>query len=942
MLHRPPGAICLGAALIAITGGCGGGGVHLGSPGGPIDGGGGGSAIPNGVTALFHVDVPTGKVTIVRPGESANASKLGTMRPNAVFSGSAVTFNTNVLLDQPGNVGVKTLDVSITNNWALPIGQDTNENATGLSVVFGNFTNIGSYPDVRNLTNVAAFAGSGAAGATNGPLSSATFSGPTGVAYAGNGNLYVTDKTNNLIRKISGGQVSTLAGSATAGSTNGQGSAASFSGPFGIAVNPVDGALIVTDLAGDRVRRVTQTGSVTTIAGTGTASEVDGAGNAATFNGPSGVAVDAAGTIYVADFVGNKVRRIVLSGGADPTKPASYQVSTLAGSGAVGAVNGVGAGASFSSPCGVTLGPGNVLYVADQGNNSVRSITPGGEVATIAGAGAATSVDGPGNSATFHSLRGVTYANGAIIVADRLGNRIRQIVLTPGGSPSDPASWFVSTVAGSGSSGGNNGPGDVATFNQPQLMAADQGGNLYVADLTNNKIRKVIPDNGVFPVGIPTAPGTAELVQLSNPDTIFPSTGDGINMPVIGYPEAVASGGTSHTRQWWFAVPKNVSAFEFTVTVEARTGGLAPPNVGVGAGSPDSIVRTVAGTINSNGFNDGNGAAARMGLMKYGSMDRAGNLYVTDLTNEAIRRITPQGQVTTICGGPGNLGASQDGTGANAKISSINGVAVQPDGLAVFFGDGNLVRVATIFSFSDPTNAGNWIVTTLGGTPGAGNTDGVLTGASFDSIEDMALDSGGNLFLTEFFGNRIRKLTFKGGSVADGSAWQVSTFAGDNSAINGASGSTDGTGTVARLFNPRGIAVARNGDVYFADQSNFKIRKISPNQVVTTIAGSGTQGYADGTGATAKFSLPYGVDVDSSGYVYVGDIGTFTVRRVSPSGVVSTVAGISGSLGTVDGPGNIATFVRPAGVSVSPSGDLFVCDQSGVRLIQRLINSGTR
>jgi hypothetical protein len=915
------------ASMVVSSMACGGG------AGGSVAGGGGSGGIDDSrssSTATFHVDVETGAVTVT-PNKPAS---------RAVFAGSAVGFNSATLLDQPGNVGIKTLAVSMTNNWGLPIGASPNGTTGGLKVIFGGFSNVSAFSDLRPRTTVSTYAGNGTAAVANGSLQSASFNGPTGIVAVGGGVFYVCDKAGNTIRKISGGNVSVLAGSTSSGSTNGQGATARFNFPFGIAYNSVDSALYVTDLLNNMVRRITADGRVTKVAGSTTPGGADGTGTSATFNGPTGIAVDTNGNVYVTEIYGQRVRKIAYTGN-DRTSSNSYTVSTLAGSGTAGNADGFGTSATFNNPTGLTAAPDGSLYVCEQVSNLVRRVSSVGEVTTIAGTTVAGSSDGPGNTATFNAPRGLVYSRGALFVTDRVGNRIRQLTLNEGASPAAASSWTVATLAGNGGGGFANGAGNVAQINQPQMIAADPSGNLFVPDL-GNKIREIVPSSGSLPIGTPGGSTPGEPVQLSNPDGIIPQTESGANVPYILYPQALDSGETSSVKNWWFAVPEGVTSFEFTVTVEATTSGLVPPSSVSNAGSPDVSVRTLAGVTNSTGFSDGT-AEARMGLIKYNDIDGAGNVYFTDLSNFALRRITPQGRVTTIAGGPGNNATAADGSGTTAKISSINALAVKPDGLTVFFGDGNLVRVATCPDYLDSSNAGNWTITTLGGTTSAGNADNtLLTSASFNTIEDMAVTASGDLYLSEFFGNRVRKLTYKGSSVTSGNSFYVTTAAGDNSATNGAGGSTDSTGTSARLNNPRGIAVDRSGNVYVADQGNFKIRKISPLNAVTTVAGTGVQGYADGDTATAKFSLAYGICVDSSGYVYVGDIGTFTIRKISPSGVVSTVAGTNGVSGGLDGLGNVATFVRPAGVSVAPSGDLYICDQSSLRLVQRLISAGTR
>ncbi|WP_428330947.1 NHL repeat-containing protein [Mucilaginibacter sp.] len=273
------------------------------------------------------------------------------------------------------------------------------------------------------------------------------------------------------------GSVTTLAGgggggSAT-GSKNGSDTSATFYFPSGIAV---DASLnvYVADAGNNMIRMISPTGVVTTLAGTVAKGRANGTGTAATFSYPYAIAIDASGNLYVADEGNNLIRKITAGG----------VVSTLAGSGQVGSANGPGSGASFYDASGIAVdGSGNV-YVADQGNNLIRKITPAGVVSTLAGSGASGSQNGTGTAASFYAPTSVAVdATGNVYVADSFNNMIRKI--TPDG--------VVSTFAGSGTAGATNGTGTAATFNNPQGLNFDVEGNLYVADYTNNQIRKISP-----------------------------------------------------------------------------------------------------------------------------------------------------------------------------------------------------------------------------------------------------------------------------------------------------------------------------------------------------------------------------------------------------------------------------------------------------------------
>ncbi len=268
----------------------------------------------------------------------------------------------------------------------------------------------------------------------------------------------------------------TLAGSLT-GFADGMGTAAQFDTPTSLAVD-AQGNVYVADAGNNRIRRITPAGVVSTVAGTGPAGFIDGPGNAARFNTPTGVAVDGQGNVYVADTENQRIRKI---------SPAGV-VSTLAGTGTAGFMDGPGNGALFNRPQGVAVdGQGNV-YVADTDNQRIRKISPAGIVSTLAGTGTAGFMNGSGNTATFDSPVGISLtAQGNVYVADVTNHLIRSI--SPAGA--------VSTLAGNHLFGFVNGPAGSASFNSPTGVAVDAQGNAYVADLANSSIRKISLTNEV-------------------------------------------------------------------------------------------------------------------------------------------------------------------------------------------------------------------------------------------------------------------------------------------------------------------------------------------------------------------------------------------------------------------------------------------------------------
>ena len=321
--------------------------------------------------------------------------------------------------------------------------------------------------------DVSTLAGSGLAGATDGAGSTATFSSPSGVVTDSFGNVFVADQGNNVIRKITpGGIVSTFAGSVIAGNSDGLGAAASFNGPFALAIDATN-TLYVSDRQNLTIRKITPAGLVSTFAGSGVSGTVDGLGSLASFVGPNGIAVDGTGNVFLADTSNNgdsTIRKITPAG----------LVSTFAGSGTIGFADGQGTAAMFYSAEGVVIDSGNNLFVTDIRNYRVRKITSSGLVSTFAGSGLSAHTNGIGIAAAFKFPQALAIdAAGNLYVGDRYAYRVRKITTAA----------VVTDIAGNGSSGNADGAPSVAQFQDLIGLTTDPAGNVFVADMGNNVIR---------------------------------------------------------------------------------------------------------------------------------------------------------------------------------------------------------------------------------------------------------------------------------------------------------------------------------------------------------------------------------------------------------------------------------------------------------------------
>ena len=600
-------------------------------------------------------------------------------------------------------------------------------------------------------------------------------------------------------------------------------------------------------------------------------------------------------------------------------------VSLIAGNGTIGfsGDNNLAPGAQLNSPFAVAVDSSGNVYISDTNNFRIRKVATSGLITTIAGNGSKgySGDGGPALSAQLSQPAGIAVdALGNVYVADQNANVIRKI---SGGN--------ITTVAGGSQNLGDGGPATSANLSGPQGLAVDSAGNLYIDDRLNNRIRKVtistgnistVAGNGTF--GFSGDLGAATTAQVAFPTDVAVDSAGNMYIADLGNHRIrkVTSGGTITT-----LAGNGTQGFTSSGTATAaafwQPSAVAADNLGnvyvLDAGN-NRIIKVSTGVVSvvlGGGSVIGDGGAPTNGQLGYPTgiaADSSGNLYIADQLNQRVRKVSG-GIITTFAGGGASLG---DGGNPNAaQLLQPEAVAVDASG-NVYIADTGSSRVRKI--------SGNVITTVAGnGAAGFSGDGGPASSAQIGWPVSLAVDTNGNLYIADQFSNRVRVISTAG---------VISTFAG------GGASTSDGIIATGAQISPVGVAVDSANNVYIADSLNRKVRKVVGG-IINTVGGTGAATFSgDGGQAINAGMSPVAVRVDSAGNVYTVDLFNSRIRKISTSGVITTIAGNGqfGFSGDGGAPTN-AQFYLPEDIALDSSGNIYIADTGNNRI--RVISSGT-
>ena len=596
----------------------------------------------------------------------------------------------------------------------------------------------------------------------------------------------------------------------------------------------------------------------------------------ARLDAPSSVVLDGAGNLYIADLGDQRVRKV------DP----SGVITTIAGTGerGFGGDGRAAVAAQLWSPAGVVLDRAGNLYIADRGNHRIRKVDSSGTITTFAGTGE-RGFGGDGRAAVAAQLSSpsgvATDGAGNLYIADRGNQRVRKVDFL----------GVITTVAGTGERGfgGDGRPADQAQLTSPADVAVDVAGNLYIADRGNYRIRKV---------------------DSSGTITTFAGSGE------LGFGGFVGDGFPADEAHLWSPYGVAVDDAGNIYIADERHNRVRKVD-------SSGIISTVAGSgWNGYGGDGGPAAEARLSSPYCVAVDSAGNIYIADRGNYRIRKVDSSGTITTITG---SVKPGDGGPAVHAQLRSPNGVATDSYG-NLFIADPGNDRIRKVDS--------SGIISTVAGTGESGfsGDGGPAIQAQLATPYGVATDGAGNLFIADYSNRRIRKVDSSG---------VISTVAGSGESYF--FGGDGGPAVQAHLGYPADVATDGAGNLFIADRRNDRIRKVDSSGTITTVSGSGEKGFGGdgGPAVDALLNYPAGIAVDRAGNLFIADTSNDRIRKVDSSGVISTVAGTGKrGFGGDGGPAVQAQLSYPDDVATDGNGNLFIADRHNHR-IRKVDSSGT-
>jgi hypothetical protein len=836
-------------------------------------------------------------------------------------------------------------------------------------------------------------------GGNGGPATAAGLNNPEGIAYDAFGNTYIADYYNNVIRVVnSAGVINAFAGTGTvcpnptaatgACGDGGAASAATFKNPTAMQFD-VAGNLYIADKGDARIRKITATNGVitgasivSTVAGNGTAGTTgtNGVATSAELNDPHSLALDSAGDLWICNQTGDTIQFVPAANqtrviGIVVTTNGATTTTTAGTATALTAHNLYTIVSGLEVPTGVALDTAGDLYIAELGTTLVREVNAAGALSTVAGslttacpvyAPTATYPGlpncGDGGQAINATLAGPTgvFVDGAgnLIIGDATGARVREV--SPAG--------VISTIAGDSQectntnqtvtnaaypTCGDGGAATKALVSFPILVSINAAGNILYVDQYDNKIREIL-ERSIFPatnVGATSASQNVNLLTTGAANTIItsisvPSDAAGNPEFIVGTVTGCVVGGTTGnapgtgctipvtfnpayagTRTEPLIVVTNGGTFQFGLTGT----GVAPQAI-----LTPGVLATVAGTGTAGAT--GNGAAATAATLntpRQITFDYAGNYYIGDLGNNEIREVNTAGNISVFAGGGAtNYITTPGGAATGATLNQPQQVAFDFAGNMYISDYGNHV-VSRVDAVTKD-------ITVIAGTGAAGNTGdgGLATSATITGPAALAINQvNGNIYVADGNqnGNKIRLINASTGT--------ISTYAGTGALCSSptATCGDNGPATAAQFYRPNGIAIDGNGNIFVSDTLDNRVRRIDATTgIITTVAGTGTAAYTgDGAAATsATLNAPFQLQVDAAGDLFIADSGNNVIRMVSGStGNISTVAGNGTVCTTVPspacgdaGPSNVSAFSDPTGVALDVNGNVFVVENGSNRV----------